>query len=950
MDLNRNIKQSPIIGVSGIGGGTASYILYGTKAGGGGYEISRSLRFNSADTAYLYLDRTGGPVGNRKTHTWSLWAKRSKPDSEANLFTGGTGSTDGKLRFNGDNTLQFNDGTGAQLNTTQVFRDYSAWYHIVLAYDSTQGTASNRIKLYINGEQVTEFSTETYPSPNADSFFSAAHNYYIGAQVHNNANLFDGYLAEVQFIDGQALTPTDFGEFDSNNVWQAKEYSGTYGTNGFHLTFSDNSNTTATTLGKDTSGQGNNWTPYNFSIAAGTGNDSLVDTPTNYGEDTGAGGEVRGNYSTLNPLFKLNTAATIVNGNLQTTGGDVAFSTMLLTSGKWYVECTVTGSPGYNLCLSQPDHPAGNTPSSTNSKSLGWYTTGGVYWGAGYDYSGSVSYTTGDVLAAAIDMDNTTITWYKNGSSVGNVINYSTGTYHRFAEGMLVSQFTGQSQWNFGQRAWANTSVPSGYKAMCTQNLPDPTIADGSKYVGIVTFTGSSSGGSFSVPNFAPNFIWSKNRASSVNHILQDDVRGFGNFGSMYSNLALGDLDGNNGGTNNIMSVSGSTVNYGTNNNFTGSMVSWSWDAGTPGANEVGSYWQPVYYTKYIGFKFETASGGRAVFGLASGTGTADIYTSSDNSSWTRVQTNVTLSTTDTTYDSSDQYLIVVNTSDATWSGYHYAMATNGTDGHYSTATYPGSGASFTWSGPAYSDWDFRSSGTVIKPGSISSGVPTIASTVRANPTAGFSIVNYVGSSSNTTVAHGLNSPAEMIIIKDRNNSYNWQVYHKDVGTTNALLLNGESAAANYSSWNSTAPTSQVFSVGAGTLGVNTNNANLIAYCFCGIESYSKFGKYTGNGLTGDDAPFVYTGFRPAWLLIKDTTSNYNWLIFDSQRNKFNIVNNVLHSNLSREENYSGAFDWLDFTSNGFKHRNNGLWHNTAGNTYVFAAFSEHPFKSSRAR
>ena len=273
----------------------------------------------------------------------------------------------------------------------------------MLVIDKANSTAADRAIFYVNGTRQT-LSTPDQSNANPTYWGHASQPHRIGGRSWGGGNEASYYLTEFYHLDGVAATPSDFGETDDYGVWQPKAFSGSYGTIGFHLNFSDNSNTTATTLGKDTSGQGNNWTPYNFSIAAGTGNDSLVDTPTNYGEDTGAGGEVRGNYSTLNPLFKLNTAATIVNGNLQTTGGDVAFSTMLLTSGKWYVECTVTGGAGYNLCLSQPDHPAGNTPSSTNSKSIGWYYTGAVYWGAGYDYSGSVSYTTGDVIAAAIDI------------------------------------------------------------------------------------------------------------------------------------------------------------------------------------------------------------------------------------------------------------------------------------------------------------------------------------------------------------------------------------------------------------------------------------------------------------------------------------------------------------------------------------------------------------------
>ena len=217
----------------------------------------------------------------------------------------------------------------------------------------------------------------------------------------------------------------------------------------------------------------------------GTGIDSLVDTPTNYGTDSGLGGEVGGNYCTWNPLHHLH-AATLANGNLQTTSSEKAFSTFLLKTGKWYVEHTVT-TAAYNLCFSQIDHPSGATPSSSNSKSIGWYTDGTVYWGAGYDSSIATSYGADDVLAAAIDMDNSTIKLYKNGSLL-TTIDFTSSNYHRFTDGMYVSQFSGTGHWNFGQRSWA-FAPPSGYKALCTTNLPEPTIADGSAYMDVDVYS-----------------------------------------------------------------------------------------------------------------------------------------------------------------------------------------------------------------------------------------------------------------------------------------------------------------------------------------------------------------------------------------------------------------------------------------------------------------------------
>ena len=300
------------------------------------YQIQRSLRFNSADSAYL--NRTPASAGNRKTWTWSGWVKRSGL-GEAPLFGAGTASNPrGAISFGTDNTLYFYDQTNsAYVPTAAVFRDVSAWYHIVVAYDSTQATDTNRVKLYVNNVQQTIGSGIAWPAQNYDSVFNNNIAHQIGSYIvqafHN------GYMTEVNFIDGQALTPSSFGQTNANTgVWEPKPYAGTYGTNGFYLNFSDNSNTTATTLGKDYSGNGNNWTPNNFSVSAGAGNDSLVDVPTAWGTDTGVGGSVRGNYCTWNPLAQ-GGSFTFADGNLQTSdpaSNRKTLGTISVSSGKWY--------------------------------------------------------------------------------------------------------------------------------------------------------------------------------------------------------------------------------------------------------------------------------------------------------------------------------------------------------------------------------------------------------------------------------------------------------------------------------------------------------------------------------------------------------------------------------------------------------------------------------------
>jgi len=236
-------------------------------AAGGGYEVSRSLRFNSSDSAYL--SRTPASAGNRKTWTWAGWVKLGKLGTTQRVFK----AADTYLSYYSTTGTLYTNLRGASTNYfisyANVYRDPSAWYHIVLAVDTTQSTAADRQKLYVNGVQVTASGPlgQTYPPQNDDTGVNSSSNQHQIAGDTVDSLYFDGYLADIYFIDGQALTPTSFGETDATTgVWMPKRYTGTYGTNGFHLEFADNSAATATTLGKDTSGNGNNWTPNNLSV------------------------------------------------------------------------------------------------------------------------------------------------------------------------------------------------------------------------------------------------------------------------------------------------------------------------------------------------------------------------------------------------------------------------------------------------------------------------------------------------------------------------------------------------------------------------------------------------------------------------------------------------------------------------------------------------------------
>jgi len=253
------------------------------SAGTSAYNLQRSLRFRSSATAYL--NRTPASASNRKTWTWSAWVKRGVIGSSSGfLFTTRGNATDAqyfRIIFTSDVIFvsSFNNST-LSLTTTAVYRDPSAWYHIVFALDTTQATASNRMKLYVNGVQVTAFSSVNYPAQNADFGINSAIEHGIGfLPVNVTGTYFDGYMTEVNFIDGQALTPSSFGSTNAvTGVWQPAKYTGTYGTNGFYLPFTNLTSTT--TLGNDFSGNSNNWTTNNISLTAGVTYDSMTDVPT----------------------------------------------------------------------------------------------------------------------------------------------------------------------------------------------------------------------------------------------------------------------------------------------------------------------------------------------------------------------------------------------------------------------------------------------------------------------------------------------------------------------------------------------------------------------------------------------------------------------------------------------------------------------------------------------
>ena len=284
--------------------------------------------------------------------------------------------------------------------------------------------------------------------------------------------------------------------------------------------------------------------------------------------------------------------------------------------------------------------------------------------------------------------------------------------------------------------------------------------------------------------------------------------------------------------------------------------------------------------------------------------------------------------------------------------GLSKAMESNSTSAEYDSVTLTATSDGFSMNSSAgshnqssnnYVAWQWKANGGTTSSNSDGS----ITSTVQANTTAGFSIITYTGTGSAATIGHGLGSAPEVVIVKSRSQGYSWIVYHKAAASdahTDYLGLDDTDALTDFPMWNDTAPTSTVFSVGT-DVAVNNNTKNYVAYCFAQKQGYSKFGSYTGNGSL--DGPFVYLGFKPAWVLIKQTSTTQNWILYDNKINPFNEAVTKLSPNLDSAEDSSTGNNDIDMLSNGFKVTEDNNDMNESGQNFIYMAFAEHPFVSS---
>ena len=555
------------------------------------YDIENAILFDGSSD---YLSRTPSSSGNTKAWTWSGWVQRSKLGSEQYVFNATNGGSENTLiRFQSDDKLNLRIYTGStivgDLITSALYRDATEWMHIVAVIDTDNTIAGDRMRLYVNGVEVTDFSTDINPNVGQVSVVNSTSythrmGSFEGAQHYHN-----GYASDFYFVDGQALAATDFGYEDEYGKWQPKAYAGSYGTNGFYLDFSDSSN-----LGKDASGNGNNWT-------VNGSPEQVTSTPTN-------------TYATLNLLDK-DSGVTLSNGNRTATANTNALdvrSTIAVNSGKYSFEYKV----GVNASLTQVGI-ADTAVLLENSYANGVnYRSDAKQYLEGSSSSYGDTYTNGDLIRGEFDIDAGTIEFFKNNVSQGTISFTPAGRY--FTPFVRFGGSSGSGTFNFTESAWENTPT-SGFQALSIKNLATPTIKKANEHFEVLTYTGNGSTQTITGTDWGgvDQLVWMKSRSETRAHTLFDSVRGGGK--TIYSSATDSEVTNHDRGYLYEFNTDGFTVGAGaidaayTNINGEG-YVAWRWRAGdTQVTNTDGSITSTVSANKQAGFSIVKYTGNGVV-------------------------------------------------------------------------------------------------------------------------------------------------------------------------------------------------------------------------------------------------------------------------------------------------------------------------------------------------
>ena len=820
------------------------------------HQISKSFRFESG-----YLKWTPGSAGNRQVWTFSMWVKKTENTYQNVLNAGTSGNQDSRLRMYWyQDKLSASSANANFNNSAAVYRDTSAWQHVV--WKLTGGTSYQ----YVNGTLASSYAV----SGNTAINNNVEHTLGIDGS-YTAADKFTGYMAEVVFIDGTALDPTDFAE-TKNGVWIPKDVSGlTFGSQGYYLDFAN-----ASAPGNDVSGNNNDWT--NVSLAT---DDQMVDSPT-------FGSSSTGNCCTLNTLTEQ-SGLTISEGNLKmsrSSAGNVAIpATMGASTGKYYFEVywnNDTGVGNYAWGFVEPESTifGNNTaiaiPDTYNLRN----NSGQTYVNGNSANMNGTQPTTGTIIGVAIDFDNGKIFYGQDGGSGSRSMN------------------------------WNNSDTGTGVPADGTN--PAQTFTAGSITL-IPAFSISSIGDTNWILNFGQSSAFS---------------------GALTSQ---GNTDGNGQGD----------FYYSPPTGFTG----WATGGLSMDSNVDPAQTDDGYPQKQFNMLQYTGNGSQRTlttqFQIDMGWNRSTIqaqnwYTLDTSRGWFGASSN-------------NKYLSMnLVDQEATFPQYNF----NAQSGNDITLT---SGTAFNSGSHTQQMWYWKGNGrTTTTP---SGG--TLATTVQANTDAGFSIVQYTGDggTSNFTLAHGLGKKPNMVLLKDRSNNSNnqqWHVFMIDAGSIpNENYFYTSYASTGQTSTNGTVNSStttatvlgmsRTSAIGGG-MSISQSGHNFVMYVFANIEGYSKYDMYVGNN--SNDGTFVYTGFKPAFICIKDFDSANSWRTYDAINDPVNPADHWMVLDGSPVAiNTSDTTSDIDFLSNGFKIRGDASTINgTDGNKYMYMAWGSNPFKYATAR
>ena len=998
--------------------GSASPLFFQTAAAdAAAFQLQKSVRFNSADSAYL--GKTFSSAGSTTTWTLSFWIKRAKLGRRGILMSyNGSSIAEpdyANIQFNSSDQLEVGYAYATYKKTDRKFRDLSSWYHIVVRLETGNSTASDRVQIYVNGVKETSFASTHDPDSSQSLAWNKAHDHRFGSELNQFYN--DCYFADTYFIDGTALDADSFGEFDDNGVWQAKDASGlTFGTNGFHLfDFANESG-----IGNDSSGNDNDFTVNNLvDDQATTGVSRIWSSGDSDWSITGSGRYATksstGQYADV--FTNLLSPGTLYGFTVDIPDGD--------DNGGWFFG----DSNSTSLSGTHPNQGRGSNSIGMRGRASGHSEEGEVGVHGTFASANGVTASNNALTGfesvnpeGAISLDfvvdrsnhkvwvklSSSSSWVKGGNPTDSS---STPSFSIPSTGDLYFGFIQHdaqtnldiTQFSISQSADADTDVmrdvPTNGSAdddtgaggevsgnYATLNplhkLGDVSLANGNldvswsgsnghsaystiaissgKFYWEFTVSGTTSVGIYEADSAAGN--WPGIGSDSFGYAPNGQKVTNSSYSSYGTAHSSGDVvgvafDADNGKL--YFSLNGTWQNSsdpenGTNPAFTGLTASAGyyaaigyWNGGNSNSANFGqrswAYSAPSGYSPICTtlLPTPTIADGSAYFDVklyeGNGTGASSTqaitgFSFSPEFVWAKARSVTAASAIYDTVRGVTQRLASSKTAVYNNEGYFESFDSNG-------FTVKGNSNNINADNETYVAWCWDAGSSTV-----SNTDGDITSQVRASQTTGFSIVSYTGSgTSNDSVGHGLNAAPELIITKNRDGAYSWRVLTTAIdGSLDRLFLDANNTKADQTGVN--VPTSSVFYVGS-NLDHNKSGDGIIAYCISSVAGYSAVNSYSGNGNV--DGPFIFTGFRPRWIMIKRTDSTNNWVVYDTARDTYNIGGRRLYTDFTDGENQNTSH-YIDILSNGFKVRSDaGNLLNAGSGTYLYVAFAENPFQAN---